>query len=63
MLHTPLAAAAPQWAQDFDDASWQTASRLSDPPNPLPPPKGAATNRDTVLLNGGFQPHFSMKVG
>ena len=40
----------------------QTASRLSDPPNPLPEPKGTATDRDTVLLNGGFQPRFTMKV-
>jgi len=31
----------------------QTASRLSDPPNPLPEPKGSAIDRDTVLLNGG----------
>lgn len=40
----------------------QTASRLSDPPNPLPGPKGTATDRDVVLLNGGYQPRFSMKV-
>ncbi len=41
----------------------QTASRLSDPPNPLPEPKGSAIDRDTVLLNGGFQPRIFMKVG
>lgn len=113
----PSARAAPQWAQDLDDPSYQAraaaavvlnrrhagaqsrhrpaarpcstgcadaaqpalptqpqlcpspprcaqvASRLSDPPNPLPPPSGAATDRDTLLLNGGYQPWFSMKVG
>ncbi|KAI7843970.1 hypothetical protein COHA_002508 [Chlorella ohadii] len=53
----------PQWAQDLDDANYQTASRLSDPPNPLPEPKGSAIDRDTVLLNGGFQPRIFMKSG